>query len=306
MTETNIRSPDGPASASNGCNAANTEVAPKLERRPELDRRREPFPPACGVPRRARKLRVAATIAALLAVLGIGWGAGLKTHELGNLTWIQDSAGALVSYLDTQRKNLIANIESLWSKSASQVAISPDQVLNEIKTAEIIERSATALGIKMDLLRVSSATLINELGRGFEDLNGSVARNQRELLARLDQLQEQLERLEHQVSGPSSTRQAQPLEKPAAAQLAPPPLQSSAPPIPAGAPKPTRATTQIKRIENWAVREVVDGMAILAGPGGIIGVLSGDVVPGLGRVQSISRRGERWVVATSKGLITGR
>jgi len=245
-------------------------------------------------------------MAALFAVLGIGWGAGLKTHELGNLShvsiWFQDTAGALVSYLDAQGKKLIANIEGLGSTSASQATISPDQVPNEIKTAEITERSANALGIKMDLLRVSSATVISELGRGFEDLNGSVARNQRELLARLDQLQERLDRLEHQVSDTSNTRQAQPLDKPAAA---PPPLQSSGPPIPAGAPKPT-TTTQIKRIENWAVREVVDGMAILAGPGGIIGVSSGDVVPGVGRVESIIRRGGLWVVATSKGVITER
>jgi len=45
---------------------------------------------------------------------------------------------------------------------------------------------------------------------------------------------------------------------------------------------------------------------VLAGPRGIIEVSSGDVVPGAGRVKSISRRGGRWVVATSKGEITGR
>jgi hypothetical protein len=45
---------------------------------------------------------------------------------------------------------------------------------------------------------------------------------------------------------------------------------------------------------------------VLAGPRGIIEVSSADVVPGAGRVESISRRGGRWVVATSKGEITGR
>jgi len=62
----------------------------------------------------------------------------------------------------------------------------------------------------------------------------------------------------------------------------------------------------MKRIENWEVMEVVDGTAVLAGPRGIIEVSSGDVVPGVGRVASIFRRGGRWLVATSKGVITGR
>ena len=62
----------------------------------------------------------------------------------------------------------------------------------------------------------------------------------------------------------------------------------------------------MKRIESWEVVEVLDGAATLAGPRGIIEVSSGDVVPGLGRVESISRRGGRWVVATSRGVITGR
>jgi hypothetical protein len=264
-------------------------------------------------PRRFRKLRVAATFAALLAVLGIGWGAGLKTHELGNLgqmsIWVQDTAGALVSYLDTQRKKIIANIEGLASTSASQATISPDRVPNEIKTAEVIERSANGLGIKMDLLRASSATVISELRSGIDRLNGSLERgqrDQREILAKLDQLQERLERMENQSAGASSAMQAQPLEKPAASKHAPLPPQPPAPPIAAGAPKPTTAPAQIKRIENWTVRDVMDGMAILAGPRGIIEVSSGDVVPGVGRVESISRRGGRWVVATSKGVITSR
>jgi hypothetical protein len=67
---------------------------------------------------------------------------------------------------------------------------------------------------------------------------------------------------------------------------------------------PPAPPAQAKRIENWSIREVVDGMAVLAGPEGLIGVFSGDVVPGVGRVQSISRRGGRWVVATTRGVIT--
>ena len=312
MMEKMVGSPDGVASGStpNGCSTAKTETAPKLDLQRELDRRQEEAPIASDARRRARKLRVAATSAALLAVLGIGWGAGLKTHGSVNLgqvsTWFQDTARALVSNLDTQRKKMIANIEGLASRSASQETISPDGVPDEINTAEVIEREVNGLNIKMDQLRASSAAAISELGRGIEHLNGSIERSQRELFAKLDQLQERLERIERHSAGPSSTRQVQPLEQPAATRHTPLPLQPSAPPIAAGAPKPATAPTQIKRIENWAVRDVVDGMAILAGPNGIIGVSSGDVVPGVGRVESIVHRGGRWVVATSKGVITGR
>ena len=62
----------------------------------------------------------------------------------------------------------------------------------------------------------------------------------------------------------------------------------------------TRPTT----IQGWTIREVVGDKVILAGPNGIWKVARGDTVPGLGKVDSIVRWGNRWIVATSKGLIS--
>ena len=62
----------------------------------------------------------------------------------------------------------------------------------------------------------------------------------------------------------------------------------------------TRPTT----IVGWALIEVVDGMAVVQGPNGIWRVRHGDTVPGVGKVDSIVRWGNRWIVATSKGLIS--
>jgi hypothetical protein len=62
----------------------------------------------------------------------------------------------------------------------------------------------------------------------------------------------------------------------------------------------TRPTT----IEGWTVREVVGGVATLDGPDGLRRAAAGDIVPGLGRVNSIVLWGSRWIVATSRGLIT--
>ena len=62
----------------------------------------------------------------------------------------------------------------------------------------------------------------------------------------------------------------------------------------------TRPTT----IEGWTVREVTNGLAALEGPNGIWRVRRGDAVPGLGRIDSIVLWGQRWIVATSQGLIS--
>jgi hypothetical protein len=62
----------------------------------------------------------------------------------------------------------------------------------------------------------------------------------------------------------------------------------------------TRPTT----IEGWTLREVTNGIAILEGPNGIWRVRRGETVPGVGRVDSILLWGERWIVATSRGLIS--
>lgn len=66
------------------------------------------------------------------------------------------------------------------------------------------------------------------------------------------------------------------------------------------APAPeTRPTT----IPGWSVIEVRDGTAVLEGPEGVRMAARGDVIPGLGRVDSIVRWGNRWIVATASGLI---
>jgi hypothetical protein len=62
----------------------------------------------------------------------------------------------------------------------------------------------------------------------------------------------------------------------------------------------TRPTT----IAGWALIEVVDGMAVVQGPSGVWRVRHGDTVPGVGKVDSIVRWGNRWIVATTKGLIS--
>ena len=57
-------------------------------------------------------------------------------------------------------------------------------------------------------------------------------------------------------------------------------------------------------VEGWVVRDVQRGTALIEGRMGLVEVDQGTVVPGLGRVDAIRKQDGRWVVVTSKGLIT--
>lgn len=67
---------------------------------------------------------------------------------------------------------------------------------------------------------------------------------------------------------------------------------------PVAAPETKPAT-----IPGWTVVDVRDGTAVLEGPDGITMAARGDTIPGVGRVESIVRWGNRWVIATANGLI---
>jgi hypothetical protein len=62
----------------------------------------------------------------------------------------------------------------------------------------------------------------------------------------------------------------------------------------------TRPTT----VSGWTLRSVSGGIAVLEGPYGTWRVARGDLVPGLGKVDSIVLWGNRWIVATTRGLVS--
>jgi len=75
---------------------------------------------------------------------------------------------------------------------------------------------------------------------------------------------------------------------------------TSAEPRPLLMPAPeTRPTT----IEGWTVLDVRGQTAVLQGPDGVRTVMLGETVPGIGRIDSIVRWGNRWIVAAANGLI---
>ena len=62
--------------------------------------------------------------------------------------------------------------------------------------------------------------------------------------------------------------------------------------------------TKPRTVEGWMIRDVVGNTVVLQGPGGVWRATKGDTVPGIGKVDSIVRWGNRWIVSTSKGLIS--
>ena len=62
--------------------------------------------------------------------------------------------------------------------------------------------------------------------------------------------------------------------------------------------------TKPQTVEGWMIREVVGDIVVLEGPKGVWRVTQGDTVPGVGKVDSIVRWGNRWIVSTTRGLIS--
>src|SRR5829696_5962918 len=256
-------------------------------------------------PRRRRKLRLAA---GGLAVLGLGWLAGQNTQlvDVTSLTsWLEQSANAARLSVALLKKELVGR--SL-SANAPVLANAPEKRSD----TEALDRVGTDLGSKLDQVRASSEAVAQKLSTEVERLRASLERGQAELASKLAQVAERVEHLdnlEQQAVERSVASRSQQVAAVAPIAPAPPRIPaaervgSAAPNVAASAP-----AAEVRReptvIKQWRVREVLNGTALLQGPTGLLGVTRGQIVPGVGRVESILRKGSGWVVATSKGVIT--
>ena len=86
------------------------------------------------------------------------------------------------------------------------------------------------------------------------------------------------------------------------------PMKQAAVPVPREKKGQYRLTptpeTRPNTIEGWRLKHVSGRTVVLQGPDGIHKASIGDTVPGVGRIDSIVRWGNRLLVATSRGLIT--
>jgi hypothetical protein len=84
------------------------------------------------------------------------------------------------------------------------------------------------------------------------------------------------------------------------------------PPPPSYRPQPTyedpraAASPEMPVLQNWAVRDVYNGIAVVqGGRGAPVEVEPGDELPGGNRVLAIRRLGGNWAVITERGIIAG-
>ena len=142
---------------------------------------------------------------------------------------------------------------------------------------------------------------------GLSQLSGKLDRAEQGTGQKLALIADRLDRLERKADAKPDTRPdpmpvgsivPQPPVRPTAVQPLPQP--ASLPPA-----KAVEANAQPPKapIPGWVLRDVYDGVALVEGRGGYREIQVGEAIPGVGRVESIERRGRRWVVVTSQGLI---
>jgi hypothetical protein len=154
----------------------------------------------------------------------------------------------------------------------------------DLQTIKTLATQLTAeLGALRNAAEQSSKTANTQLGKLAERLDRS-ERAQAEPVAKLAKITDTLDRLEKRATTPVAA--ATPAHNDITGSINPP----------AEKPKPTI-------IEDYIVRRVLDGVALVEGRRGIIEVEPGTSLPGAGRVEEIRRQDGRWVVVTTKGMI---
>jgi len=156
-------------------------------------------------------------------------------------------------------------------------------------------------------IRTRETTLIERVGRleqalasGIAALGEHVEKTGRDQGARIAALTAQVEKRTAMAS-------PTPAAAPASVAVKETPKEIKAPePVTTGAiPDTKKAAEKPPVIENWALREVYDGTAVLEDRRRrLFEAVRGENIPGVGRVESIEKQGREWVVVTRAGVIT--
>jgi hypothetical protein len=158
-----------------------------------------------------------------------------------------------------------------------------------------IEQVRSELGTLRTNIETGARNANTQFGKLAERFD-RVERAQAERSAKLAKATESLERLERRTEATPAKEITGSIPLPT-----PAPAAASAPATVAHAPAPA---PQPSNIPGWSVREVYRGTALIQSQRtGMIEVEAGDMVPYLGRIESIRRQDGRWVVVTSKGII---
>ena len=143
---------------------------------------------------------------------------------------------------------------------------------------------ASDLGAFRNAVELSGRTTATQFGKLAERLDRA-ERAQADPSAKIAKIGEAVERLERRAAAPGHNE--------VTGSINPPQPQA----------EKAEAKPKPAIIEDYVVRRVFDGVALVEGRRGIIEVEPGSNLPGAGRVEEIRRQDGRWVVVTNKGLI---
>jgi outer membrane murein-binding lipoprotein Lpp len=182
-------------------------------------------------------------------------------------------------------------IASLGRLTSNPVGAATDVQALRDQVAQLAADVA-ATRTNMEHLNRNTGTQFGKLVERFDKID----RAQSDPAAKLAKIGETLDKLEKRVASLPTT----PAPTAAAAPAAANDVTGSITPRPAAEPK---APPKPKILEEFSLRRVYDGVALVEGRMGVIELVPGAPLPGGGRVEDIKREDGHWVVVTSRGLI---
>ena len=180
-----------------------------------------------------------------------------------------------------------------------------------VQVADTSALDASVARIDADLVALkanveqSSKSGLSQFNRANDRMD-KLEKAQAEPLARIAKLSETVDKL--RATPPATPAQAAAVPKETTGSIVPTQPQTQLATA-AAAPAPAAPKSEVGRlptIEGWRLRNASNGGALIEGRDGLYEVYPGDPIPGVGRVDAIRRQDGRWVVVTSRGLITAR
>ena len=211
---------------------------------------------------------------------------------------------------DHARETSLIAAKSEETRSLAQTVKTLKDRIDAIEAARAHDEGADMRKIAAEMKGESAG--VRDLSANLGQTNARIDKLERDHGARLDKL---ADRFDHETAGKLAdlsgkladlSGRLDKLEKRpvAAAPVAPAPL---AKPVPAAATVSNETTGSIDRpkLRGYWLVDADEGYAVIDGRDGPQQVAPGDILPGIGRVQRIERRGRDWVVVTSAGIIAG-
>ncbi|MBF9195977.1 hypothetical protein [Microvirga terrestris] len=219
--------------------------------------------------RRVAPSRFAAQAAIALLLVGAGWSA---------------------SYVGT-----LANRDAI-EKLETETARSQEILARLSRDLESLKNTTTAF----KEIEHTASTAANSEQAKLTDKVERLAISLQEPAKKLSSLEGRLDKMESQIMTTLAALNTKPATPAALPAPAAPPVTEAAAREEAPAPKPAKS----EPVDGWVLREVYNGAALVESRNRrLYEVMPGGILPGVGKVEAIERRGARWVVLTDKGFI---